>query len=350
MGRRPRRRRVSRWGRPLGGLLLAGLVGLALAAVWVRWQLQPVGQGTAVVMTIQRGAELGSIAAGLRRQRLIRHAGVFVAYVRWRGDADRIKAGRHRLSPMMSPAEILDQLIHGRQERNGLVTIPEGFTVRRIAERLKARGVIDDAQAFLRLAEQPAGLIRAPFDLPPTGLEGYLFPSTYDFGSRMPPARVAERMLREFDDQFREPYREEIRRSGRSLYEIVTVASMIEREAEVDVDRPLIAGVIQNRLRKGMRLQIDATVLYALGYHKNRVLYRDLRVDSPYNTYRRRGLPPGPIANPGLPSLLAALRPARHDYLFYVAGADRAHIFTRTEAEHNRAVARMRALRPRPGD
>jgi UPF0755 protein len=154
-------------------------------------------------------------------------------------------------------------------------------------------------------------------------------------------------MLDEFTRRFYEPHKEEIARSQHSLHEMVTIASLIERETHVSEERARIAGVIENRLRRGMRLQIDATVLYALEKHKSRVLFRDLQVDSPYNTYRHAGLPPGPIASPGLPCLLAALHPEQHDYLFYVVGPEGSHVFSRTEAEHRRAVMRMKALRTR---
>lgn len=338
--------------RPVRGCLLflfAVLLILLAAAAWMRHQLQPVGPGPSQIVRISRGTEIRALAKRLRRANLIRHAGVFYWYTRWRGDAQRIRAGRYRLSPQMTPSDILDKLVLGKQDLEGLVTIPEGFTAARIADRLQREGVVADKAAFLRVVRRPSGRVRMPFKHPPTGLEGYLFPSSYDFEPKTPPHRVAQVMVNEFVRQFAEPYADEIAKSPHSLHELVTIASLIEREAAVDRDRPLIAGVIENRLRKGMRLQIDATVIYALGRHVTRVLYKHLETPSPYNTYLHAGLPPGPIASPGLPSLLAALRPARHDYLFYVAGPDGAHIFTRTLEEHNKAVARMRALRSSKG-
>jgi UPF0755 protein len=337
------RKRRPRW--LLGcAALEAGLVACALLVwLWFQTQLSPVGAGPAQVVRLSRGTDIATVARKLREMRLIRHAEAFRWYARWRGDTARIKAGRYRLSPNMTAGEILDRITSGRQDTEGLLVIPEGFTLRRIAERLVARGIVKDGEAFLRLAERPEGRIRTDFPVPPTGLEGYLFPSSYDMEPGMAPERIIQMMVDQFEQEFARPHADEIARRGRSLHEIVTIASLVEREAEVDHDRPLIAGVIENRLRKGMRLQIDATVLYALGHHKSRVLYRDLRTPSPYNTYIHEGLPPGPIASPGLPSLLAALRPASHDYLFYVATGDGSHVFTRTEAEHNREVARYRA-------
>lgn len=324
-------------------MVAGSLSGLAYA--WVSAQLQPVGTSASIAFRVYRGSTIDDVARRLRSQRLIRHAGLFVLYARWRGDANRIRAGRYRLRGSMTPSQILDTLVLGRQDSEGLVIIPEGYTVTGIAQRLRAEGILQDTGTFLAIARNPHGRVELPFPTPPTGLEGYLFPSGYDFEPNSRPDRVIQTMLQEFNRQFAEPYAAEIARSPHSLHELVTIASMIEREAEVEQDRPLIAGVIENRLRKGMRLQIDATVLYALGKHKNRVLYKDLQTPSPYNTYLHTGLPPGPIACPGLPSLLAALRPARHDFLYYVASPDGSHIFTRTLEEHNRAVAQMRKLR-----
>ena len=150
-------------------------------------------------------------------------------------------------------------------------------------------------------------------------------------------------MVLNFSRRFARPKEQEISAGGHSLHEIVTLASLIEREARIPTDRPRIAGVLENRLKKGMKLEIDATVLYALGYHKDRVYYKDLEVDSPYNTYRNVGLPPGPIASPGLASLDAALHPEANDYLYYVAQPNGAHLFARTGAEHAANVRKARA-------
>lgn len=328
----------------LTGLAFCAFAG-GLCCLWVAYQLRPVGSGKPQWIRVVRGTEARALAERLRKMNLIRHGAVFYWYARWRGDADRIRAGRYRLSPTMSPSQILDKLVLGIQDLDGFVTVPEGFTARRIAQRLKMRGVIRSEEGFLKLVTNPEERIRLPFPAPATGLEGYLFPSSYDMEPGMGPERAAQMMVDEFVRQFAVPFASEIAQSPHTLHEIVTIASMIEREAEVDRDRPLIAGVIENRLRRGMRLQIDATVIYALGKHVNRVLYSHLKTPSPYNTYLHPGLPPGPIASPGLPSLLAALRPAKHNYLYYVAAPDGTHVFTETFGEHTRAVAQMRALR-----
>jgi len=172
-------------------------------------------------------------------------------------------------------------------------------------------------------------------------LEGYLFPDTYYPGSDSGPDKIVQMMLQNFEQVMeRNDYISKARSKGLNLNEAVTVASMVEREARVESERPIIAGVIYNRLKAGMPLQIDATVQYALGKQKEKLLYKDLEINSPYNTYKISGLPPGPIANPGWPSLKAAIEPEKNNYLYYCAKPDGSHAFSRTLAEHNRNVQR----------
>ena len=264
-------------------------------------------------------------------------------WVAYRRDAlYRMKPGRYRIAQSLRPAEIVERLKKGPDDERTVV-IPEGFTLSQISDRMKDRGVIKDHFELLSLLRSQKPDLNAPFPLPVNGLEGYLFPDTYLLAPNSKPQKVAQTMLDTFTRQVYEKHSAEIQRSPHSLHEIVTIASLIEREAEVPQDRAKIAGVIENRLRRHMLLQIDATVLYALGRHKTRVLFRDLEVKSPYNTYLHRGLPPGPIACPGEASIVAALAPEKHDYLYYVAAPDGSHVFTRTEAEHNAVVARLRA-------
>lgn len=226
------------------------------------------------------------------------------------------------------------------------VTIPEGFTLQQIADRLDEKGIVD-RKTFLAAARSPAVIssLGADFDLPHDTLEGYLFPDTYRFQPRTPAAQILQEMVLNFSARFARPYQQEVARSEYSLHQIVTLASLIEREAKVPEDRARIAGVLENRLKRNMRLEVDATVLYALGYHKPRVLYRDLEVRSPYNTYRHKGLPPGPIANPGLLCLIAALHPEPNDDLYYVAQPNGKHLFSRTLAEYEAAKRLVRLER-----
>ena len=324
-------------------VLLAGAGGL----LWSYQQLQPASTAPrAVRVVIPSGATPRKIARQLQRDGLIRSELAFVWQALRDGKLDKLKSGGYQLSPHMSLSEMVDRLARGGQDLNETaVTIPEGYTLRQVAGALAARGVITDPGKFIRAATQGMPALDLPFRVSAKSLEGYLYPETYRFQPATDPGRAAETMVETFNRQFYAPNRQAIDAGPHSLHELVIIASLVEREARVARDRPLIAGVIENRLKKGMRLEIDATVLYALGHHKDRVLYRDLDVDSPYNTYRNSGLPPGPIANPGRDALMAALHPKKSDYLFYVAAPDGSHRFSRTLAEHNRNVARMRAER-----
>jgi UPF0755 protein len=313
-------------------LILGALVG---AGGWWLSSGQPVGAGSAVRVTVPKGATPTTLGRELEAKGILRSAQAFA--LRARGAV--IQPGVYDLSPRESPARILDRLVRGDVVTQR-VTFPEGWTLAQIARRLDQRGLVDEA-AFLDLVTRRGNTLRASFP-PPANLEGYLFPDTYEFPVGASAEDIAQQMLTNFDRRVAQGRADAIKRSGRALSEIVTIASLIEREAEVPEDRSLIAGVIYNRLEREMPLQIDATVQYARGVHTARLLYRDLEIDSPYNTYRIPGLPPGPIANPGMASIEAALSPRKSDYLYYVARADGSHVFGRTLAEHNHNIARVR--------
>lgn len=282
--------------------------------------LMPVGGAGSHIVDIPKGASAGRIGRILAGNGIIRSAIGFDVLARYTGNSPKLKPGAYRLSPSMPPGEIMDKIVKGEICAKW-VTIPEGFTVRRIAERLAAQGLANEGR-FLDIS---------------SGNEGYLFPDTY----LIPLGSSEEAIMRQMQDAFDKKVKGYVssRHSDMPFDKIVILASLIEREARVPKDRPLVSAVLRNRLRIGMRLECDATVLYALGRHKNRVLYSDLAVDSPYNTYRYAGLPPGPIANPGLDCIKAALDPAKVDFLYYVARPDGSHIFTRTLAEHQHAKA-----------
>ncbi|MCS6829489.1 MAG: endolytic transglycosylase MltG [Armatimonadota bacterium] len=329
----------------LWATIVVGLAVLLLAtAAWLWWQLQPVGAGTLRLVRITPGMNARQIGQKLQAQGIIRSARMFEWVVRFKGWGGRLKPGTYELRPDMSPVHVARLIAEGKVATSW-VTIPEGYTVRQIAQLMQERGVAD-AEEFLSLATQQGDSFSASFPLP-RNLEGYLFPNTYRLPQGTGARAAIQSMVSLLDREVYQKYHSEIERSGFTFHQILTIASMIEREAKVAADRPLISAVIRNRLQRGMKLEIDATVLYALGKHKSRVLYRDLEIDSDYNTYRRKGLPPGPIANPGVACIEAALRPAQVDYLYYVARPDGSHIFTRTLQEHHVAIARARAERTR---
>ncbi len=313
---------------------LASVVGL------VAWSLAPTGRGGLVLVQVPPGADASQVAEVLHRHGLLRSRLAFRLWARGWGLQGRIQAGEYKFSPSEGVGEILRRLAAGDVVRHR-VTFPEGFSAREVAQRLDRLGLVD-AEAFLQEVGQRDRHWIPEMEGNTTGsVEGYLFPDTYYFPRGLPAERAVAAMVARFREATG-PLWSLPRPLGLSPHEVVTVASLVEREARYDFERARIAGVLYNRLRRGMPLQVDATVLYALGRHKERVLYRDLEVDSPYNTYRTAGLPPGPIANPGLASLRAALQPESHDYLYYVARPDGTHVFTRTLAEHERAKRSLR--------
>ncbi len=317
------------WGPLLAALAAAGTAGVGA------WSVAPVGSGEPVVLAVPAGADASSVAELLHRRRLIRSPLAFRALARWQGLEGRIQAGEYRISPSEGTREILRRLSAGDVIRYR-VTLPEGFTAREVGRRLAQLGLVDPQAFMAEVARADRHWIPEMEGNRTGSVEGYLFPDTYEFPRGMTADRVVAAMVGRFR-QATEPLWALPRPLGLLPHQVVTVASLVEREARLDAERARIAGVLYNRLRRGMPLQVDATVLYALGQHKNPVLYRDLEVDSPYNTYRRSGLPPGPIANPGLASLRAALQPEPHDYLYYVARPDGTHVFSRTLIQHERA-------------
>lgn len=273
---------------------------------------------------IPRGSTVADIAALLQKDGVVRSALAFRVLVRLQHADTSILAGAYAFAAHESPAQILYELRTGGAQIATWVTIPEGFTARQIAQRF-ADAKLGSAVAFERAFR---------------GHEGFLFPDTY----LVPFATTPDEARKMLTDQFAKELPADAAARAKALHvtvaQAVTVASLIEREAKIDADRPLIAGVIYNRLRRSMPLQIDASIEYALPAHKTELSLHDLQIDSPYNTYRHKGLPPTPIANPGLPSLQAALHPAKTDALYYVYCGDGHHVFAKTFAEHQANVKR----------
>jgi len=319
---------------------LAGLALLAIAAALGGWLTTPPGPGPAQVVEIPKGTRTAEIGRLLSTRGLVRSALAFTLYARVLGLNGRLQAGEYRISPEEDIPRILRRLASGDVVRHALV-LPEGLTAAEVAVRIEQLG-LGRAVEFLRLVRQPERFWIPQMRGNRSGsLEGYLFPDTY----LLPKGLGEERIVRTFVDRFRQATEALLTGPlplGLEPHEVVTVASLVEREAKRPEERRRIAGVIYNRLRMGMPLQIDATILYALGGHRPVVRQADLAVDSPYNTYRRIGLPPGPIANPGLDALRAAVEPEHHAFFYYVARPDGTHVFTRTLEEHLQAIRKVR--------
>jgi UPF0755 protein len=295
-----------------------------------------------MVVEIPPNATVRDIAERLGDQRVIRSRYAFMLMTRVLGESTSLKAGEYEMSPDMGLIEIIDKLSRGDALAHWL-TIPEGYTVDQIAQTL-SRSRMAEERRFLRLARGGEAALRPPVSISRESLEGYLFPDSYKLKTGASEKAIIAEMLKTFREKVIDGMANDIHRSDLPLDKIVILASLIEREARRPEDRPLISAVLRNRLRQRMRLQVDASVLYALGHHKTKVLLSDLETPSPYNTYRNVGLPPGPICNPGLSAIQAALHPAKVNYLYYVAKPDGAHIFSRTYAEHQQAIRRARAL------
>ena len=340
-------RRVRRSATLLILLLFAALT-TAAGVLYTIELLGPVSgnpKAKAVLVTVPPGKSARQIGEILARKHLIRNPLSFVFASRLDGLSGKMHAGRYLLSPAMPPRQIAALMALGETVNpDHVVTVPEGFTVRQIARRLAGAGLVDETQ-FLTLAlTQGRSFSVRGWSPPDNNLEGYLFPDTYTIPKGATPREIIQQMLANFDTRVVLPDGAAAAHAPGGLPGTITLASLVEREAEVDSDRPLIAAVYRNRLKLGMRLQCDATVQYALPTHKTRLFFTDLRVESPYNTYTHVGLPPTPIASPGLPSIVAALHPAAVGYLYYVAGPDgRHHVFSTTLAQQDQAIARVRA-------
>lgn len=256
----------------------------------------------------------------------------------WRG---KLKAGKYRIRSELSSYGLLKLLVDGRVavER---VTLPEGLQSRELAAILANRIEVDSTRFVAGVQDQD---FCKALGIPGSSLEGFLFPDTYDFYWGMNAKQVIRIMVNQFHSQFNDSLRMGAEATGKSIIEILTLASIIEGEAVLDSERALISAVYHNRLRRGMRLQADPTIQFIIPDGPRRLLKKDLEMDSPYNTYRYSGLPPGPINNPGLASIVASMNPARANYLYFVANGDGSHTFSMTLQEHLRAKARFDSYR-----
>lgn len=321
-------------------LVAAASLAILLAAGWVWWQAgPPAAAGEPVILVVEPGTSVRALGRRLDAQGVIRSPLLFELWIRARGDAGRIHAGTYALPRDRSLPAIVDLLVEGRTLLTS-VTVPEGYRLEQTAAVVAASLPFDSA-AFVAAVTDPAlvdSLLprdRIGADAP--SLEGYLYPETYRLDPGTGERALARLMVEQFWRTFGPAWRARADSLGRPIHEIVTLASIVEEEARVAEERTVIAGVFWNRLEIGMRLEADPTVQYALGGHKDRVLYRDLEVQSPYNTYQVAGLPPGPISSPGGPAIEATLWPDSVPYLYFFAtGEGGRHTFSETFSEHNR--------------
>ncbi|MFS0727424.1 endolytic transglycosylase MltG [Paenibacillus sp. 1P07SE] len=325
------------------------LIGVSSVALYLWNGLRPAPAGEVKRVEVAKGSSPNRVAETLEREGIIRNSFLFKYYLRLKDEGPAFKAGAYELRPGMELDDIIAKLNAGDTIEAETIrfTVPEGYTVKQMAEKLAAEGLVDEdrflevaaAQTMLG-ASASAGRITVNEQMDQL-LEGYLFPETYELVKESTEQDIITRMMQELDrklQQLPDDWQSALDELDISFHEMMTIASMIEREVVLPEERPIVAGIIYNRLADGMMLQIDATVQYVLGKQKERLLEKDLLVESPYNTYQQTGLPPGPIASPSLASIEAALYPAETEYYFYVTKKDgsNGHYFSVTYNEHLR--------------
>jgi peptidoglycan lytic transglycosylase G len=332
-----------------------GLAAVALAALALLWALfQPLAGdgGDRVRVVIPRGATAGEIGESLDRARVVPSAALFELRALLGGDRDDLKPGTYYLREGMSYGAVLDRLTSGPPTDLVQLTVPEGLSRAEIAVLVRRAGLGGD---YAKATSRPRDITRVQerFDAGerPQSVEGFLFPATYELKRGAPVGDLVSRQVATFDVRLRELNLSYAREKNLTPFDVVTIASMVEREAQIERERPLIAAVIYNRLRESLPLGIDATIRYATGNWTSPLTRDELAIDSPYNTRSRAGLPPGPIGNPGLDSLRAAARPARVGYLYYVVkpGTCGEHAFSSSFERFERDQERYRAAREAAG-
>ncbi len=321
----------------------AGFIFLLLLStfLWVHHGLEPVDpEGRSQIFVVEEGATLNRVAADLQKAHLIRSSTLFRLASRFMENDHLIKTGEYRLSSAMPPLKILENLQKGRIITYS-ITIPEGFNLYQIADLLAQKGMAHK-EDFVERATDKSSVAR--FGLSGDTLEGYLYPDTYRFRRNEKVDRIIQVMVRRFKDVVA-PLEEQIKDSNMTLEQVIILASMVEKETGHPEERPMIARVFLNRLAKKMRLESDPTVIYGMENFNGNLTKRDLRTKTPYNTYVIPGLPPGPIANPGLAAINAVLNPAKSGDYYFVSKNNGTHYFSETLPEHNRAVRRFQKNR-----
>ena len=273
-----------------------------------------------VEIIIKHGMGAKDVAKLLTEKKVIPNPYLFRIAIRIYGKEKDIKAGKYIFQKDMPLIDIINKLVKGKGVLE-VVTIPEGLTSSQIAEIFYKKGIIKDKERFLKIVKEK-------------GLEGYLFPDTYYISENYDEEKVIDMMIKRFKEKLPKNFSEKTKALGLSEKKVITLASLVEKEAKYPDDRPKIASVFLNRLKKGMKLESCATIQYILGTPKPNLTYKDLKIESPYNTYLHKGLPPTPICNPGEASIIAVLNPEKTDYFYFVADKDGHHLFAKTYKEH----------------
>ena len=329
-------------------LIFTGIVASVAAWKLIKYTRTPLNNTRADIpspqlksFSIKPGESLSQVAENLEEQEIITSRTMFRIYARIKGQAQTIKAGEYRMSSAMTPRAVLDKIVTGRVATYRL-TIPEGLNIKEIARLVERAGF--GTQEMFQAAAHDKPLVQ-DMGISADSCEGYLFPETYFFPKHTPPETIIRHMVKRFTTVFTPQWENRTEKLGFSRHEIVTLASIIEKETGKASERPIISSVFHNRLKKGMRLESDPTVIYGIPDFNGNITRNDLETKTPYNTYKINGLPPGPIASPGEMALKAALFPADTDYLFFVSKKDTTHKFSKTFKAHNKAVRKYQLNR-----
>jgi len=310
-------------------------IGASIGFWFYYYTITPVeASGKIATVWIRPGQTFFETLAQLKKARLIRNPKKFRWLAYLKGHERQIRAGEYELSSAMSPGEILNTLVHGRIVLHKVV-VPEGVTVSKIGKLLDEAGLIQQ-EVFYKTATTSSLVSNFGFEV--DSLEGYLFPETYFFPKGVSAKQVIKKMVDQFRAAFTQAWLKRAKEIGLTTHEVVTLASIVEKETAKSEERPLIAAVFLNRLKQNMRLESDPTVIYGMKSFEGNITRKDLKALTPYNTYRIKGLPPGPIANPGKASIEAILYPAKKPYLYFVSKNNGSHHFSSTFSEHKKMV------------
>jgi len=335
-------------------IIILAVVGLSAIILWQGITIPPEpGSKDTVLVDIPRGTSAKEIAYLLEEQGVVRYPAVFRTYVVFKGVSGKLQAGEYELSLGMAMPAIVKQLVAGSVFTRH-ITILEGWNVRDVAAYFAEEGIATEDEVYALTgtplmqyaAEEQMYSWRQAFpellaDKPDhVSLEGYLFPDTYEISTSATPKDMIRMMLENTKEKLTPEIREEIARQEKSIFEVIILASLLEKEVPTKRDKQIVAGVLQNRIAADMLLQVDATVVYITDKWDGPVLREETKIESPYNTYVNKGLPVGPITNPGLESIEAALNPIASSYMYYLSARDGTTIFSRTLEEHNAAKAR----------
>jgi len=319
------------------GVALAVLAATLLSA-FLLFDTHPTGSWEGKLALVPKGSPLPEVVGILREGGILPHPLAFRALVMLTFSGRRLHYGEYAFPTPPSAFEAWRRLVRGDVIKYE-VTVHPGANLFDVAELLEEKNLVTE-EAFLATAASPAVLRR--LEIPGESAEGYLFPDSYVFVKPVTPEEILEFMVRQFRRKVPPDAEKRAREAGLSLHQVVTIASIIEKETGVEEEKPIVSAVIRRRLALGMPLQMDPTVIYGVKRFDGTVTRKDLRTEGPYNTYLNRGLPQGPIANPGLAALAAALNPSNAEYLYFVSNNDGSHTFSRTLPEHNRAVEQFR--------